>query len=609
MKKLLLGFAMAFLALVSYADTAVVNGRTWTYYDYYIGGVVVEDVTPVPSGEFIIPSEINGSSVVAIGRNFMEGCDKITSVEIPTTVRWIESRAFSECMSLTAVFLPEGIEEIGDEAFVKCPLTSLELPSTLCVLGNGAFARSNAGTPTTSTNKGIRQISIRNGDNEYFGSCGGQAIYDKTERRLVAVSPFATSFVIPEGCEEIGLTAFLRCTALREITFPSTLKDLDGEAFAACTKLTKLDFSNTSLSFISEQAFCGCTSLTEVRFPATLTEIGGGAFCGANKLKSVTFAGNAPAINTNYYETPGEWGNLYVYINFSSEGWGYGGYLKSVTTYVSPTSTGWGKVPGTWQGCPIRYATTTEATTPDLGVLTKARTFNGHLMDDDQYVGMIWVKAAKARYNKKTGLTTSKFTATVQVLGEKKASLKGEYDLTQGAIAMTSRDGHVLSLEAEDDGVSFVGTYDAYDVEVVMDDGANRSYALDEGAAFCIDAAALSEMLGDDTYAEYLPDGIPVTTKGTKWSLPKAGKVVYNRKTGGIDESKLGENPSGLKLNFKSKNGTFTGSFKAYVVKNGKPKATAVSVSGFVVEGKGYGIATIKKIGSVAVTIEDASIK
>ena len=394
-----------------------------------------------------------------------------------------ESRAFSECMSLTAVFLPEGIEEIGYKAFVKCPLTSLELPSTLRVLGNGAFARSNSGTPTTSTNKGIRQISIRNGDNEYFGSCGGQAIYDKTERRLVAVSPFATSLVIPEGCEEIGHTAFLRCTALREITFPSTLKALDDEAFAACTKLTKLDFSNTSLSFISEQAFCGCTSLTEVRFPATLTEIGGGAFCGANKLKSVTFAGNAPAINTNYDETPGEWGNLYVYINFSSESWGYGGYLKSVTTYVSPTSTGWGKVPGTWQGCPIRYATTTEATTPDLGVLTKARTFNGHLMDDDQYVGMIWVKAAKA------------------------------------------------------------------------------------------------------------------------------GKVVYNRKTGGIDESKLGENPSGLKLNFKSKDGTFTGSFKAYVVKNGKLKATTVSVSGFVVEGKGYGIATIKKIGSVAVTIEDSSIK
>lgn len=135
------------------------------------------------------------------------------------------------------------------------------------------------------------------------------------------------------------------------------MKAIGDEAFAACTKLTKLDFSSTGLEFISEQAFCGCLSLTEVRFPGTLTEIGGGAFCGDNRLKTVVFAGDAPFVNTDYDETEGKWGNLYIAISsFDSDGdWVYADYIKGLTTYVNPTATGWGKVPGVWQGCPIRF--------------------------------------------------------------------------------------------------------------------------------------------------------------------------------------------------------------------------------------------------------------
>ena len=71
-----------------------------------------------------------------------------------------------------------------------------------------------------------------------------------------------------------------------------------------------------------------------------------------------------------------------------------------------------------------------------------------------------------------------------------------------------------------------------------------------------------------------------------------------------IVEEKLGENPAGLKLKYKEKAGTFSGSFKAYIDKKGKPKGVTVSVSGVMIDGKGYGMATIKKAGSVAVTIE-----
>ena len=43
--------------------------------------------------------------------------------------------------------------------------------------------------------------------------------------------------------------------------------------------------------------------------------------------------------------------------------------------------------------------------------------------------------------------------------------------------------------------------------------------------------------------------------------------------------------------------------FKAYSEVRGKPKGVTVNVVGVLVDGIGYGAATIKKVGSVPVTI------
>ena len=117
------------------------------------------------------------------------------------------------------------------------------------------------------------------------------------------------------------------------------------------------------------------------------------------------------------------------------------------------------------------------------------------------------------------------------------------------------------------------------------------------GAKFNLDA-----VMGDAKYANYLPDGVSVGG-GAKWTLPKAGKVVYRRDTIEVDATKLGENPSALKLSYKAKDGSFKGSFKAYSDVGGKPKATTVKVAGVLVNGVGYGTATVKG-GSAPVTVE-----
>ena len=120
------------------------------------------------------------------------------------------------------------------------------------------------------------------------------------------------------------------------------------------------------------------------------------------------------------------------------------------------------------------------------------------------------------------------------------------------------------------------------------------------GAKFHVDASSAAGMV-NGALAEYLPDGLAVSG-GTTWTVAKAGSISY--KNGAFDTTKAGGNPSGLKLTYKSKDGTFKGSFTLYSLQGGKLKKVKANVAGVVVGGIGYGSATVKKSGSsVAVTI------
>ena len=135
---------------------------------------------------------------------------------------------------------------------------------------------------------------------------------------------------------------------------------------------------------------------------------------------------------------------------------------------------------------------------------------------------------------------------------------------------------------------------------------AGRGGALKAGAAFRIDEDEFAAVTGIAALP-YLPDGVSVEPNGAKWVVAggaKAGKVAYRRGTQEVDEAKLGDNPSGLKLTYKAKDGSFKGSFKVYAEVKGKLKTTTVNVTGFMLNGVGYGTAAVKGKGSVPVTIE-----
>ena len=108
---------------------------------------------------------------------------------------------------------------------------------------------------------------------------------------------------------------------------------------------------------------------------------------------------------------------------------------------------------------------------------------------------------------------------------------------------------------------------------------------------------------GGFPYTEYLPNGMRIqTTDEGKWMTPPSGKLILDQ-YGHANRKKLGDNPSGLTLDYHPNDGTFKGTFKVYVSKRGWPKPWTVQIQGVMVDGLGYGTAFVKGIGSVPVLL------
>ena len=64
------------------------------------------------------------------------------SINIPSSVTSIGSRAFFNCSNLAWVAIPTSVTSIGTDAFYCCiSLTSISIPNSVTSLGEGAFRR------------------------------------------------------------------------------------------------------------------------------------------------------------------------------------------------------------------------------------------------------------------------------------------------------------------------------------------------------------------------------------------------------------------------------------------------------------------------------------
>jgi len=239
----------------------------------------------------------------------------------------------------------------------------------------------------------------------------------------------------------------------------------------------------------------------------------------------------------------------------------------------------------------------------------KAVTLAGVVYDGDNVVGIVELKLGKV--NAKKG--TSKVSGSLVGLDGKKYAIKAATasdinGTSPVSVSLNAKDLGALAVTIG--GTQFAGSLGAYHVQSADVGGAWAGGS----AVAAVEPGDLSVFAGT-ALAEFLPTNEVAAVSGGKWNFAKAASVkwakpkkgaaqpeIYDETSGKglvVDTSKGKTNLSGLKLSYTPKKGTFKGSFNVYALE-GEGKATKLkkyklNVSGVVVGGVGYGVATSKR--------------
>lgn len=273
--------------------------------------------------DLVIPSQINGYTVVGIGDLDLLGddTDTVESVVVPDTVKYIETFAYYPntayyVSSLTKVTLPEGLETIGDNAFASAPgLSEINLPSTLKSIGERAFMNCNIDNFTIPA--GVEYIGA-NAFNETY-----MAVRKANEVRARGGDPFIviggelvkyagddTVVTVPDGVRGIATDAFSPYGGdVTSITLPDSVEYIAEEGFSDLSALATVNFGS-GLKEIGDAAFSGCDSLNNVVLPEGLRKIGDTAFSGCSSLDSISFPGTLETLYPGSLRATPYWENL-----------------------------------------------------------------------------------------------------------------------------------------------------------------------------------------------------------------------------------------------------------------------------------------------------------
>ncbi len=193
----------------------------------------------------VVPEQIDGKTVTVIS-SFGYAKDCLKTVTLPDTIKKIKNECFMDCTLLESINFPTSLTHIGTSAFMNCAsLKKVEIYSD-CLKAPYSFSAS--GIETLVLGEGVSQI--------------------------------------PDGC--------FAATKISKLELPSTVKNIEWQAFAACESLETVAL-NEGLVSIGRKAFVNNFRLKEITIPRSVTEITEMEFSGCSSLKKVIFWGNAPS--------------------------------------------------------------------------------------------------------------------------------------------------------------------------------------------------------------------------------------------------------------------------------------------------------------------------
>lgn len=235
-----------------------------------IGGNAFKKTTI--SGALIIPETVEEIGDEAFSET------SITSIEFNNETKYIGSRAFYNCKSLTGkLILPEALIAIGSSTFYGCDFNGdLFLPENLERIGSDAFYRSGAFSSGLKLPE--KMNSIDEGCFRWTTFKGGLDLNNciSVGQYCFEGCHFKGPLIVPEGTVNIESSCFAENNFSR-ISFPESLRSLKDRAFALNYRLEEIDLKEGLIS-IGEGAFKQDAALLYLSLPSSLQTIQSGAF-------------------------------------------------------------------------------------------------------------------------------------------------------------------------------------------------------------------------------------------------------------------------------------------------------------------------------------------
>ena len=211
-------------AVTAFAETDV-NGEEYEEvtegfltYDVYDDHAEVVSCDKNVTGEIVISDKINGVPVTSIGDSAFSECISLKTITIPDNVKTIKGWTFSMCSNLESITIPDSVTSIGKCAFFICEkLKSITIPNSVTSIGDSAFYNCQS----------------------------------------------LQSITIPDTLTRICYETFSGCSSLESITIPDSVTDIINFAFAYCENVKSIEVPD-SVTSIGNWSFNCCSSLESI---------------------------------------------------------------------------------------------------------------------------------------------------------------------------------------------------------------------------------------------------------------------------------------------------------------------------------------------------------